>query len=125
VDGKEINANASRIKNLKYDGKAIDPKQEFIVATNNYRANGAFPGVRNATAIEVYPDENRQAIIDYILIEKTIDPSADGNWKFSALPTGSKVIFESSKQAVDVIPAGGNISYVGEGTDGFGKYLLK
>lgn len=125
ADGKEINANASRIKNLMYDGKAIDPKQQFIVATNNYRANGTFPGVRNATAIEMYPDENRQAIIDYILIEKTIDPSADGNWKFTSLPTSAKVIFESSKKAVDVIPAGGNISYLGEGTDGFGKYLLK
>jgi 2',3'-cyclic-nucleotide 2'-phosphodiesterase len=125
TDGKEINASASRIKNLMYDGKAIDPKQEFIVATNNYRANGTFPGVRNATAVEMYPDENRQAIIDYILIEKTIDPSADGNWKFSTLPTAAKVIFESSKKAVDVIPAGGNISYLGEGTDGFGKYLIK
>jgi len=125
ADGNQINANASRIKNLMYDGKAIDPKQQFIVATNNYRANGTFPGVRNATAIEMYPDENRQAIIDYILIEKTIDPSADGNWKFTSLPTGAKVIFESSKKAVDVIPTGGNISYLGEGTDGFGKYLLK
>lgn len=125
ADGNQINANASRIKNLMYDGKAIDPKQQFIVATNNYRANGTFPGVRNATAIEMYPDENRQAIIDYILIKKTIDPSADGNWKFTSLPTGAKVIFESSKKAVDVIPTGGKISFLGEGTDGFGKYLLK
>ena len=124
-DGKLLNEEASRITNLSYDGKPIDLEQEFIVATNNYRANGTFPGVRNATAIEVYPDENRQAIIDYILIEKTIDPSADGNWKFSSLPTEAQVVFESSKQAVDVIPEGGNINYVGEGTDGFGKYLLK
>ncbi|WP_342742375.1 5'-nucleotidase C-terminal domain-containing protein [Paenisporosarcina indica] len=125
VDGKLINEKASRIKNLNFDGKSIKLDQEFIVATNNYRANGAFPGVRNATSIEIYPDENRQAIIDYILVQKTIDPSADGNWKFSSLPTGAKVIFETSKQAVDVIPSGSNISYVGNGTDGFGKYLLK
>ncbi|MCZ8536633.1 bifunctional 2',3'-cyclic-nucleotide 2'-phosphodiesterase/3'-nucleotidase [Paenisporosarcina quisquiliarum] len=125
ADGKEINANASRIKNLQYDGKAIDPKQEFIVATNNYRANGTFPGVRNAKEVEMYTVENRQAVIDYILEKKTIDPSADGNWKFTTLPTSAKVTFESSKKAVEVIPTGGNISYLGEGTDGFGKYLLK
>jgi len=125
ADGNLINAKANRIKNLSFDGKPINLEQEFIVATNNYRANGAFPGVRNATAVEVYPDENRQAIIDYILVQKTIDPSADGNWKFSTLPTGAKVMFETSKQAVDVIPSGSNISFVGNGTDGFGKYLLK
>lgn len=125
VDGNLKNESASRVKNLQYNGKLIDLKQEFIVATNNYRANGTFPGVRNATAIEIYPDENRQAVIDYILAEKTIDPSADGNWKFAKLPASAQVVFESSKKAVDVIPANGSIKYLGEGTDGFGKYSLK
>ncbi|MEK4484692.1 bifunctional 2',3'-cyclic-nucleotide 2'-phosphodiesterase/3'-nucleotidase [Psychrobacillus sp. FSL H8-0484] len=125
VEGKVKNESASRIKNLQYNGKPIDLKQEFIVATNNYRANGTFPGVRNATAIEIYPDENRQAIIDYILAEKTIDPSADGNWKFATIPANAQVVFESSKKAEKVIPANGSIKYLGEGTDGFGKYSLK
>jgi 2',3'-cyclic-nucleotide 2'-phosphodiesterase len=125
VDGNLVNESASRIKNLQYEGKAIDLDQKFIVATNNYRANGSFPGVRNATEIEIYPDENRQAIIDYILLEKTIDPSADGNWKFAPLPTSAQIVFESSKKAVDVLPADGSIKYLGEGTDGFGKYSLK
>ncbi|MFB5086059.1 bifunctional 2',3'-cyclic-nucleotide 2'-phosphodiesterase/3'-nucleotidase [Psychrobacillus sp. PGGUH221] len=125
ADGNLKNESSSRIKNLQYNGKPIDVKQEFIVATNNYRANGTFPGVRNATAIEIYPDENRQAIIDYILAEKTIDPTADGNWKFAALPANANVVFESSKQAEKVIPADGNIKYIGEGTDGFGKYSIK
>ena len=125
VDGNVKNESASRIVNLQFDGKPIDLKQEFIVVTNNYRANGTFPGVRNATAIEIYPDENRQAIIDYILEEKTIDPSADGNWKFKTLPTNAKVIFESSKQAEKVIPANGSIQYIGDGADGFGKYSIK
>lgn len=123
--GNVINASASRIVNLQYDGKPIDLTQEFIVATNNYRANGSFPGVRNATAVEIYPDENRQAIIDYILAEKTIDPSADGNWKFAPISGNVNVVFESSKKAVEVLQPGSPIQYVGDGTDGFGKYLLK
>nr|WP_317940289.1 bifunctional 2',3'-cyclic-nucleotide 2'-phosphodiesterase/3'-nucleotidase [Sporosarcina thermotolerans] len=124
-DGNLVNGNASRIKNLTYNGKPIDLKQEFIVATNNYRANGTFPGVRNASYIEVYPDENRQAIIDFILAEKVIDPSADGNWKFSTLPANATVVFETSKKAVNVLSANSNIKYIGDGADGFGKYLLK
>ncbi|WP_339213269.1 bifunctional 2',3'-cyclic-nucleotide 2'-phosphodiesterase/3'-nucleotidase [Solibacillus sp. FSL W8-0372] len=125
ANGNIVNEKASRIVNLQYDGKPIDLSQEFIVATNNYRANGTFPGVRNATAVEVYPDENRQAIIDYILAEKTIDPSADGNWKFAAFPENVKVVFESSKKAVDVLDENSKIHYIDEGTDGFGKYGLK
>ncbi|MDI2587692.1 bifunctional 2',3'-cyclic-nucleotide 2'-phosphodiesterase/3'-nucleotidase [Psychrobacillus sp. NEAU-3TGS] len=125
ADGNLVNKDASRIVNLQYNGKPIDLKQAFIVATNNYRASGTFPGVRNATEIEIHPDENREIIIDYILAEQTIDPSADGNWKFAALPAKAHVVFESSKQAEKVLPADGNIKYIGEGTDGFGKYSIK
>ena len=125
ASGNVINPNASRVKNLQYNGQPIDLKQEFIVATNNYRANGTFPGVRNATATEIYPDENRQAIIDYILEQKTIDPSADGNWKFAPISGNVNVVFESSKKAVDVLSPTSSIKYVGEGTDGFGKYAIE
>ena len=124
-DGKLVNEGASRIVNLQYDGKPIDLTQEFIVATNNYRANGTFPGVRNKSYVEIYPDENRQAIIDYISSNDTIDPSADNNWKFAPLPAAAKVVFESSKKAVNSIPEGSTIKYLGDGTDGFGKYSLK
>lgn len=124
-DGNLVNEGASRIVNLQYNGQPIDLTQEFIVATNNYRANGTFPGVRNKSYVEIYPDENRQAIIDYITANETIDPSADNNWKFADLPDSANVIFESSKSAVNSIPEGSTIEYLGEGTDGFGKYSLK
>ncbi|QCR33824.1 bifunctional 2',3'-cyclic-nucleotide 2'-phosphodiesterase/3'-nucleotidase [Lysinibacillus sp. SGAir0095] len=125
ASGNLVNEGSSRIVNLQYNGKPIDLKQEFIVATNNYRANGSFPGVRNATHVEIYPDENRQAIIDYIIANETIDPSADNNWKFAPLPAAANVVFESSKKAVNSIPEGSTIKYLGDGTDGFGKYSIK
>ena len=125
TNGNTVNENAERIKNLSYDGQPIDEEQVFIVATNNYRASGNFPGVRNAIATELYQDENRQAIIDYILDLKTIDPSADGNWVLSPLPEGANVFFESSMNGADLIPADSSIQYVGEGAGGFGKYTLK
>ena len=124
-DGKLVNEGASRIVNLQYNGQPIDLTQEFIVATNNYRANGTFPGVRNKSYVEIYPDENRQAIIDYISSSDTIDPSADNNWKFAPLPAAANVVFESSKKAVNSIPEGSAIKYLGDGTDGFGKYSIK
>ena len=90
-DGNLVNAEANRIKNLQYNGQPIDLEQEFLVATNNYRAGGNFPGVRNQTALKMYPDENRQAIIDYIQEQQTIDPSADGNWTFAPVANEVKV----------------------------------
>ena len=125
ASGKLINEKASRVINLMYNGQPIDLEQEFIVATNNYRASGTFPGVRNATAIEIYPDESREAIINYILAEKTIDPSADNNWKFASITADVNVVFESSKNAVNVLGAESVIQYAGEGTDGFGKYTIQ
>jgi 2',3'-cyclic-nucleotide 2'-phosphodiesterase len=124
-NGNLLNENATRVVNLMFNGQPIDLKQEFIVATNNYRANGSFPGVRNATATEIYPDENREAIISYILEEKTIDPSADNNWKFVPIAADVNVVFESSKKAGSVLAKDSIIRYVGEGTDGFGKYTIQ
>lgn len=124
-DGKVINAEANRIKNLQYNGAPIDFAQEFIVVTNNYRASGAFPGVRNNTAVELYPDENRQAIIDYIRELGTIDPSADGNWTFAPVSGAVDVSFDSSRDAVDSLPESNVIRYDGESENGFGRYVME
>lgn len=125
VNGNLINASANRIKNLKYNGKPIDLNQEFMVVTNNYRANGTFPGVRNKTAVEMYPDENRQVIIDYIRELGTIDPSADKNWNFSPVSNDLNVTFESSMDAIKSIPGDSPIQYSGPSVNEFGKYSLK
>ncbi|MBT2640982.1 bifunctional 2',3'-cyclic-nucleotide 2'-phosphodiesterase/3'-nucleotidase [Bacillus sp. ISL-41] len=123
-DGIEINSNANRIKNLQYNGQPIDLDQEFLVVTNNYRANGTFPGVRNKTAVEMYPDENRQVIIDYISELETIDPSADNNWSFAGVEKELNVTFTSSPSAQEALPETGLINYAGNAADGFAKYQL-
>ena len=118
--GNVINENASRVVNLQFEGKPVEDDQLFIVATNNYRANGSTPGVRNAMQIEFYPDENRQIIIDYLVEQKTVNPTADNNWTFTKFPEGVKVVFEASKNAEKVLTEDSQIKYLGEG-----KYSFK
>ncbi|MCG4722923.1 5'-nucleotidase C-terminal domain-containing protein, partial [Alistipes putredinis] len=47
-NGNTINQDSQRISNLKHNGKNLDPNQEFLVVTNNYRASGTFPEIKDA-----------------------------------------------------------------------------
>ncbi|MDP4096022.1 bifunctional 2',3'-cyclic-nucleotide 2'-phosphodiesterase/3'-nucleotidase [Paenibacillus sp. P96] len=122
--GSVVNASANRIKNLQYDGKPIDPEQEFIVATNNYRASSSkLANPDGQRIIMAAPDENRQVIIDYINENGSINPSADGNW--SIAPFGdAEVTFVSSPAAQSLTAQASSITYTGAGENGFAKYKL-
>ncbi|EKO3868774.1 2',3'-cyclic-nucleotide 2'-phosphodiesterase [Vibrio harveyi] len=98
-----INPDSQRIVNLTYKGKPVDPKQDFIIATNNYRAYSAtFPGTGPDFIAFDSPDENRSVVAAYISrISKEqgeVTPSADNNWSFAPIKSDNKldVRFETS-----------------------------
>ena len=74
VNGNVIHADSSRVVNLTYNGKPVDPNQEFIVVTNNYRAGGGgnFPGLKGSELVVDSADENRQILMDYITEQKKL-----------------------------------------------------
>ncbi|WP_240319415.1 2',3'-cyclic-nucleotide 2'-phosphodiesterase [Deinococcus wulumuqiensis] len=124
ADGKVANENARRVKNLQYQGKPIDPAQQFVVATNNYRASGGgkFPGLDGTNIVLQAPDETRQALIGYFQQQQTVNPAADGNWKLTPIP-GVTLSVSSSPNAQKFLPTGA--SYVKTREDGFAEYTLK
>ncbi|WP_088007029.1 bifunctional 2',3'-cyclic-nucleotide 2'-phosphodiesterase/3'-nucleotidase [Indiicoccus explosivorum] len=121
-DGNLVNADANRIVDLTYNGEPIDPNQEFFVVTNNYRASGNFPGVRDAIDVVDFAYENRLAIMDYLVENPVIDPSADGNWEFAPTAADATLTFETSAAAQELIPADSNISYLEALENGFAQY---
>ncbi|KAE9540316.1 2',3'-cyclic-nucleotide 2'-phosphodiesterase [Ursidibacter maritimus] len=100
---KLINDKANRVVNLTYNGKAVDPKAEFLIATNNYRAYGnKFPGTGESHIVFAAPDENRQILANYITAESKangqVSPSADKNWRIAPITSKTKldIRFETS-----------------------------
>jgi 2',3'-cyclic-nucleotide 2'-phosphodiesterase / 3'-nucleotidase len=91
----------SRIRNLTYNGAAIDPAAQFIVATNNYRASGGggFPGLDGSKTIYQSPDANRDVLIRYIKAAATLAKSTNGSdrsWHFTRVTTAGSVQFSSA-----------------------------
>ncbi|MFI8876421.1 bifunctional metallophosphatase/5'-nucleotidase [Streptomyces sp. NPDC055243] len=77
----------SRIVKLSFDGKGIDPKAEFVLAVNNYRASGGgnFPHVAAAKQLWANSDEIRNTIIQWVQAKGTVDPGqfASVDWKLT------------------------------------------
>lgn len=91
-----INPQAERIKNLTFNGKAIDPNATFLVVTNNYRAyGGKFAGTGDSHIAFASPDENRSVLAAWISAESKkageIHPAVDNNWRLAPIHSDTKL----------------------------------
>ncbi|WP_328945210.1 5'-nucleotidase C-terminal domain-containing protein [Streptomyces sp. NBC_00250] len=77
----------SRIVNLSFEGKPLDPAAKFVLAVNNYRASGggAFPHIAGAQQLWANSDEIRNTIIQWVQAKGTVDPAlfASVDWKLT------------------------------------------
>ncbi len=127
-DGEVVASAAHRIVDLRFDGKPIEPAQEFLVVTNSYRASGGgnFPGCDGNTIVFEAPDSNRDALVRYIVETGHVDPRSDDNWRFAPWPDEAIVTFETSPAAANVPPpARLSITSLGPAPGGFVAYRIK
>lgn len=129
----------SRIKNLMYLGKPIDVAQEFVVATNNYRATSGksfIDKLDGSGTIWASPDANRDVVIDYIRKNPAVTRAANGaakSWRFAKATVAGPVVFSSGGNALAVAQAAGlaNVTLLaaddgsGKGTSKYGVDLSK
>ncbi|MFI0236757.1 bifunctional metallophosphatase/5'-nucleotidase [Streptomyces sp. NPDC016845] len=77
----------SRIRNLKFGGEDLDDAAQFVLAVNNYRANGggAFPHVASAQELWSESTEIRTRIAEWVTAKGVLDPVdfASVDWRLT------------------------------------------
>jgi 2',3'-cyclic-nucleotide 2'-phosphodiesterase/3'-nucleotidase len=120
-------APGKRIGNLQLHGAPLAAGQEFLVATNNYRASGGgnFPGLDGSRTVLAAPDASRDVLIAYIKEAKRLSRAANGaqrSWRFTKVATKGPVVFHSAPGKLELARAAGleNVSQLAA-DDGQGK----
>jgi 2',3'-cyclic-nucleotide 2'-phosphodiesterase/3'-nucleotidase len=117
----------SRIRNMRWQGKAVTDEQPFLVATNNYRASGGggFPGLGPDKTLVSAPDTNRDVLIGYVKATRQLTRAANGSqrsWRFAKVAANGPVVFHAPPGKLELARAAGldNVSQLAE-SDGQGK----
>ncbi len=123
--GKLVAPEAHRIQDLRYQGQPVDPAASFAVVTNNYRASGGgnFPNLDGSLTVLDSPDENREALVQYLQAAKSVNPTADNNWRLQAVP-GVKLRFNSGAGGIAQLARYPQIKLVQDNGDGSALYEL-
>ncbi|RZJ10988.1 MAG: bifunctional metallophosphatase/5'-nucleotidase, partial [Acidovorax sp.] len=122
----------SRIQNLSYLGKPIDVAQEFVIATNNYRATSGksfIDKLDGSGTIWASPDANRDVVIEYVRKNPAVTRTGNGaakSWRFAKATVAGPVVFSSGANGLSVAQAAGlsNVTLVAA-DDGSGKGTSK
>ncbi|MGF6528602.1 bifunctional 2',3'-cyclic-nucleotide 2'-phosphodiesterase/3'-nucleotidase [Variovorax sp. PvP013] len=118
-----------RIRNLTYKGLPIDARQDFVIATNNYRATSGgasfIAALDGRSTIYASPDANRDVLIDFIKANPNVARAQYGaarSWRFTPVATAGRVLFTSGQGVAGVAAAAGltGVSLVAD-DDGSGK----
>ncbi|MEB0138499.1 MULTISPECIES: bifunctional 2',3'-cyclic-nucleotide 2'-phosphodiesterase/3'-nucleotidase [unclassified Undibacterium] len=125
-------APANRIVNLTYLGVAVGDNDDFIVATNDYRASGGgnVPGIDGSKTIIKSPDANQAVVSAYVSKLGTVTAAVNGNaqsWSFVKVATQGPVILRSAPGKLAQAQQAGLARVTAEGSkdaSGFSKYAI-
>jgi 2',3'-cyclic-nucleotide 2'-phosphodiesterase/3'-nucleotidase len=126
----------SRIVNLTYLGKAVADGDDFIVATNDYRAGGGgnVPGIDGSKTIIKSPDANQAVVSNYLMAQgqaggkvTLANNGSARSWSFVKVATAGPVILRSAPGHLALAQSSGIKNIVAEGAldaNGFAKYQV-
>lgn len=116
-----------RIRHLHFRGKAVQDADEFLIATNSYRAGGGgtFAGLDGSRTVVATGEANRDVLAWYIKDVRKLTRAVHGqgrSWRFTKLKTAGPVLVHAPPGMVELARQAGlrNVSQV-NGDDGRGK----
>ncbi|WP_424942436.1 bifunctional 2',3'-cyclic-nucleotide 2'-phosphodiesterase/3'-nucleotidase [Aliiroseovarius crassostreae] len=98
--GRLQNPGASRIRGLNFNGRPVTDKDEFLLATSDFRVRGGggFPTIAADRIVPVTPMSIRDLVRHHIEQHEHIDLTPELQWRFAPVD-GASVVFASSPAA--------------------------
>lgn len=128
ADGRLLDAQAQRIVALRHAGRPVQDEDEFLVVTNSYRAAGGgnFPGLGSARIVVDAPDENRQALLQFLAATRLLTSQTLGvaQWRVRPVP-GVKLRFVAGAGGIAHLPQTPEVRLLRELGDGSALYELR
>ncbi len=127
-EGALIAPQARRVVGLRFGGAPIDLAQQFVIATNNYRASGggSFPGIGPDRVVLDGGEPSREVLRQFVARQGTVHARHGGRWRFRSLP-GTTALFETGPGAERYLPDLHHLRLepLGIGTNGFARYRVR
>ena len=91
---------------MKYKNKLITKDDQFIIATNNYRASGGgdiFPS-NNKNTVFIDTISNKDVVLNYLMSQKELVSPAHRSWKLTPFKPNGKILFDSKHETFESGP---------------------
>jgi 2',3'-cyclic-nucleotide 2'-phosphodiesterase/3'-nucleotidase len=125
--GALVQPEARRIRDLRWNGRPLDPRQEFILATNSYRAagSGGYVWARPSRLVDVGRTSIRDLLIRHVAEGHRPAPPAAPDFGFVPMP-GTSVIYDTSPEAMAHLAEIAHLApeYLGPTPSGFARLRL-
>ncbi|MDD7970584.1 bifunctional 2',3'-cyclic-nucleotide 2'-phosphodiesterase/3'-nucleotidase [Roseinatronobacter alkalisoli] len=105
-DGTLVDSCNTRVRNLRWNGRPIDPQAAFILCTNSFRAHGAggFAGAVPQNVVLEDPAITRDILREYVRSRGNLDIDPQGPFGLQ-FRTGKSAILRTGPAAYDHIGA--------------------
>lgn len=129
ADGRVVDRNARRIRNLTFRGQPVRVDDRFILATNSFRSGGAgyyVNGDRSNTVLETRL-LSRDMLVRFIQQVGGVSPPEPQAWRFAAMGQDTSVTFDSSPMATDCLddPLSPKVEPLGMTPAGFRRFRMR